>query len=418
MLLGACLLAIAGERCAAQRRTIEVENADSLVGRVIEGMEVRELIGNVRFSQERVHVACDRALQFIESGRVDLTGNVVVHDDSVVLSAPRGVYHRDERRAEAFDEVDLYDGHVRISSRYGQYFVNPRIASFRSDVRVRDTSSTLIADSLTWFRDERRSEALGAVVVENADDHVTIRGGRFENTVRPPYSRMTVDPVLVQFDTTGAGRIETLVVRSRVMESFRDSVRRLVASDSVEIARGSLSGIGGRAVFFTEGDSINLRSTPVVWYGTSQITGDSMNIYLDRRRLREVLVMGNAVAGSQADPRRPGRFDQMTGQTMRMEFEAQELQRIHVDVRAISIYHLFDDTTANGLNRTSGDRLVVRFRDRKVDAISVAGGVEGQYVPENLLAGHESDYTLEGFTWIQERPRPRVEDFRNPERRK
>jgi lipopolysaccharide export system protein LptA len=398
----------------AQGKVIDVENADSLVGRVIDGMEVRELIGHVRFSQERVRVSCDRALQFVASGRVELTGNVVVNDDSVVLTAPRGTYHRDDRRAEAFEEVDLNDGHIRITARYGEYFVTPKIAVFRTDVRVRDTSSTLTGDSLAYFRNERRSVAVGNVTVENATDNITIRGGQFENSAVPPYSRMTIRPVLVQYDTTSLGRIETLVVRGRIMESFRDSLRRLVVTDSVEIVRAALSGTGGAAVFFTEGDSIY----PVVWYGESQITGDSMNVYLEARRLHLVVVRGNAVAASRTDPRRPERLDQMTGETMQMVFEDQELQRIELEERAISIYHLYDDTTANGLNKTSGDRLVVRFRDRKVDAIAVSGGVEGQYVPENLLEGHEADYALEGFTWIGERPRPRPDDFRHPGGRK
>ncbi len=402
----------------AQEKVIDVENADSLVGREIDGVAVRELIGNVRFRQERVRVTCDRALQFVASGRVELTGNVMVYDDSVVLTAPRGVYHRDDRRAEAFDVVDLNDGHVRITARYGQYFVNPRIAAFRSDVRVRDTSSTLTADTLTYFRTERRSVAEGRVTVLNTTDNVTIRGGRFENTVVPPFSRMTGRPVLVQFDTSATGRIDTLVVRSGVMESFRDSVRRLEASDSVEIVRGALAGICGHAVFFTGGDSIRLRETPVVWYGESQITGDSMNISLLERRLHRVLVMGDALAASRSDPRRPDRFDQMTGRILRMIFEDQELQRIEVEERAVSVYHLYDDTTANGLNRTSGDRLAVRFRARKVDAITVTGGVEGQYVPESLLRGHETDYALEGFTWRETRPVPRPEDFRPPQGRK
>lgn len=417
-LLFVVVLCLPAGKTWGQGKIIDVENADSLVGRLIDGVAVRELIGSVRFRQERVRVSCDRALQFVESGRVELTGNVVVNDDSVIMTAPRGTYHRDERRAEAFEEVDLNDGHVRISARYGEYFVTPRIAVFRSDVRVRDTSSTLTGDSLVYFRNERRSVAVGNVTVENATDNITIRGGRFENTAAPPYSRMTLRPVLVQFDTTALGRIETLVVRGRVMESFRDSLRRMVVTDSVEIVRAALSGTGGTAVFFTEGDSIYLRSTPVVWYGESQITGDSMNVYLEERRLRRVVVRGNAVAASRSDPRRPERLDQMTGETMQMIFEDQELQRIELDVRAISVYHLYDDTTANGLNKTSGDRLVVRFRDRKVDAIAVSGGVEGQYVPEKLLEGHDAEYALEGFTWIEQRPQPRPDDFHRSGARK
>ena len=101
-------------------------------------------------------------------------------------------------------------------------------------------------------------------------------------------------------------------------------------------------------------------------------------------------MLGNAIAISESVPPTPGRFDQMSGETMRLLFVDRELERITVDVRAVSVYHLFDDSTANGLNRTTGDRLVMGFRDGKLDAITVIGGVEGIYVPENLLVGRRT----------------------------
>src|SRR5512139_3376475 len=84
---------------AQQDRVVVLENADSLVGLVIEGQDVRELIGNVRLVQGNVRISCDRALQFIKSGTVNLTGKVVVTDDSLTLTSPRGTYHCDARRA-------------------------------------------------------------------------------------------------------------------------------------------------------------------------------------------------------------------------------------------------------------------------------------------------------------------------------
>ena len=103
---------------------------------------------------------------------------------------------------------------------------------------------------------------------------------------------------------------------------------------------------------------------------------------------------------------------------MQLLFADQELQRIEVHTQATSMYHLYDDTAANGLNKTSGDRLVLSFKGGRLDAITVSSGVEGSYIPENLLVGHESDYALEGFNWIEDRPRPRPEDFRKNDRRK
>jgi lipopolysaccharide export system protein LptA len=384
-------------------KVIILEHADSLVGRVIDGEQARELIGNVAISQGDVHIGCDRALQLISRGTVFLAGNVVIRDDSLTLRAPRGVYHRDEHRAEAFDDVLVDDGRVRVLARYGEYFVDPRRVFFRSNVYVADSTSVIAADSLTYWRETRKSLALGRVCIHSITDNVTVYGGRLEHDAGRSYSRVTLAPFLIQLDTTG-GRIDTLQVRARVLEAYRDSTHRLVASDSVRIVRSDMAAIGNYACYYMRGDSIYLRSKPVLWYRDTQVIGDSVNIYLHRRKLERLYVGGNAFAASRGDSIRPDRIDQMVGDVLAMRFGESGLQAITLAGRAISLYHLYDDSSANGLNKTSGDRILMHFADGRAESITVYGGVEGQYVPENLVAHRESEYALPGFFWRTDRP--------------
>src|SRR5664279_2485029 len=139
--LRACALCIAivitGVATFAQgNKVVVLEYADSLLGRVIDGEEARELIGSVRIRQENVRISCDRALQFLQKGTVYLNGHVVLRDDSLTLNAPRGIYYRDERRAEAFDDVRLDDGASVLTAAYGEYFIEQRRAFFRDRVVV------------------------------------------------------------------------------------------------------------------------------------------------------------------------------------------------------------------------------------------------------------------------------------------
>lgn len=395
-------------------KLIVIENADSLVARSIGGEQARELIGNVRFSQDRVRVQCDRAVQFQQSGNVQLEGHVVIVEDSLTMTFPRGMYYREARRAVAFDSVRLDDGHVVLTARYGEYLVEPRKADFRRQVVAQDTDSKLTADSVTYFRKEQLTVARGLVTIESYPDNMTIRGGEFVSYRRQDYSRMTQSPVLVQFDTstTTPIRIDTLVVRSNVMEAFRgDTLRRVVATDSVEIIRGDLAAVAGIARFFTVGDSIHLRQSPVVWYERTQVWGDSINVYLKQRKIDLVHVMGNAFGASQSDSLRTEKFDQLAGEEMVMVFGERGMERLNVHTRATSLYHLVEDTTANGLNRTSGDTIVMVWKDKKLSTIAVHGGVEGIYVPENLLTGREMEYALPGFRWRSNRPSKRSSDF-------
>jgi lipopolysaccharide export system protein LptA len=400
-----CVLALWALALRVPAARAQEVSADTLHVKQIAGEDVRELIGHVLLTQERTRVTCERALQYIARGKFLLNGSVVVTDDSMTMRAPRGVYYRPERRAEGFDDVALDDGTTRLTAAYGEYFVEERRAFFHTHVTVIDTSSVVTADTLLYWRLTRRSIALGHVVVRSPADRLTIAGGRLEHDAGRMYSRMTVSPVMVQFDSAGDGRFDTLQVRGVVLESFRDSTRRLIARDSVELVRGDIAGTARYACFYTAGDSILLRSAPVIWYRDTQVSGDSINVYLKKRKLERLLVMGSAFAVSRSDSLHPERYDQIAGDRLTMMFGPAGLSRTDVEGRALSLYHLYDDTLANGLNRTSGDRIVMLFAGGKAETITVYGGVEGDYFPENMVHGKETDYALPGFAWRANRPR-------------
>jgi lipopolysaccharide export system protein LptA len=386
-------------------KVIVLENADNVEGKQLNGENAREFIGSVRFRQENVHISCDRALQMLQSGRVDLTGNVIVVDDSgITMKSPRGVYFRDERRAMALDSVHLSDRNVILTAKFGEYFVDPKRAFFRHQVVVHDSTSTVTADSLTYFRVDKRSIAQGNVTVYNRTDNITITGHRLDHWSEKQFSRVTEGPVLIQIDSNNTGKFDTLVVRSRVMEAYRDTLQLLLAIDSVRIIRTDLAAVCKLAKFYTQSDSIILRGFPIVWYQDTQVTGDSINVYLKRRKLDHVNVMGNAFAISQGDTNFPDRYDQITGELMHLQFADKGLQHIDVETRAISVYHLYEDSLANGLNKTSGDRIIILFDDGKVQSLRVIGGVEGRYLPENIVLGKELDYQIAGFQLYPNRP--------------
>jgi len=388
---------------AQEGNLVVLQNADSLEGRVIDGEDVRELIGNVHMTQGKVDLWCDRAIQYVRLGRVDLMGNVLVREDSLTLRAPRAAYHQEERRAEGFDGVQLDDGATILRARYGNYWIDRRLAQFSGNVLVLDSVSAATGDSLTYYRDDRRSIMVGNVSVNHRPDRVVITGGRLLHDGARDYSRVTLDPVLTQIDSSGGGR-DTLVVRALAMEAVRDSARRFLAIDSVRIVRRDLAAVAGLAVFFTDGDSIRLRKSPLIWYQETQVSGDSIDVMVRRRALESVLVSGSAKAISRSTADTVGRYDQITGEMLRMEFRDRQLSRLDVETQAISIYHLTEDSLANGLNRTTGDRILMSFEEGKIRTIRVFGGVEGQYVPENVLRGRESEYRIPGFVWRTDRP--------------
>jgi lipopolysaccharide export system protein LptA len=380
-----------------------LNHADSLVGSEINGEQVKELIGHVKFTQGKVVVTCRKAVQFIASKKISLEGDVEVLDSTMRMVGERGMYYSTERTAEAFDRVMVEDGQTELKAGYGKYFVKEKRAYFTTHVYVEDSSSVLTSDELTYFREEQHSIATGHVRIQNPANRMTIFGERFENFKKQKLSRMTISPRLLQIDTSG-GKRDTLAVTSVIMESTEDSIEQLHAIDSVHIRRSGLEAAAGSALFYTKLDSIILRRSPFIWYRSdsgdvNQLFGDSVFLRMKKRKLDKIYVRGNAHAIAEADSSWPGRYHQMTGQQIIMNFSDNKPVEIDVKKTAISLYYLFDGKTPNGVNRTSGDEVIISFRNGKIDRLKVVSGVEGQYYPERQVRGRESEYNLPGFLW-------------------
>ncbi len=392
-------------RAGAQEKdkVVILNHADSLVGAELNGERVKQLIGNVQFTQGNVVVHCRKAVQYLASNKISLEGEVEVLDSTMRMVGDHGMYYQDERVAEAYDRVMIEDGSTTVKADSGRYLVPKKIAIFRSHVFVEDSGSVLTANALTYYRDPQQSVATGNVVITNKSNGLKISGEHFDNYRRRGYSRMTEHPRVMQVDTAG-GKADTLFVTGEVLESYNDSAGTMIASDSVTVSRGDVQAEAGNAVFYTRADSIILRRTPFVWYisdsaQANQISGDSIFLRLERRKLRTAYVRGHACAISEADTLFPNRLNQMTGQEMVIAFDSSRIRQIDDRKTATSLYYLFDERKPNGVNKTSGDQVVITFRGGKVDKLKVVGSVEGQYIPERQVEGREKEYNLPGFNW-------------------
>ena len=69
---------------------ITLNYADSLVGKTVNGEQVREAIGNVSLTHNNVKITCNRVIQFYDQNKADLYGNVKVVQDTLSIFAPSG----------------------------------------------------------------------------------------------------------------------------------------------------------------------------------------------------------------------------------------------------------------------------------------------------------------------------------------
>ena len=394
---------------AQQSKIIELRHADTLNGRTIMGEDVRELIGKVHFVQIAsdgglVKVWCDRALRYMMQNKIELFGNVKVVRDSVTILSKEGVYYAEHRMMEGKNGVRLERGKTLLTAMNGKYFIDEKRSLFWDNVVLVDTSSIITCNFLNYFETETRSVATGNVHVFENTNGVNIYGDSLIHIEKNKFTRVLKLPRLVRIDTTAGGIIDTMVVVSREMQSIQDTAERFIAIDSVRLVKGDMSARCGKATYYVKSDFIALQTHPIIWSDENQITGDSIRVRMEDKRLKSMWVKNRAMAISRVDTALPNRFNQLTGRELTMYFHENKLEQVDVQKNATSLYYLFDNKEPNGANKSSGDRIFIDFVKGDVDRIKIVGGVQGQYLPEKMINKHELDYNLDGFRWYEDRP--------------
>ncbi len=429
-----------------------------MIGKTVNGEAIREVFGDVVVTQGNIRITCDHAVQFLSKNDAQLIGNVVVTEDSVTITTDQGFYYGDERKAESYSGVTLNDKKVILSADTGEYYFRLDKAFFRHNVKLYDTATTLTskvltyykkedrmvavgdvkiintesiisADSLEYFRNTRVTYAYKNVRIKNTKNNVVIYGDHLEDYAQNSYTLVNLNPLLVQVDTIYAElpdsltakssnpidalsstfKLDTLIIKSKIMEAYHDTSNIFKASDSVKIVRDRFASINDLTTYYKTEQKIITKKVneeanqPILWYENSQLTGDSITIYLNDNSIKLLDVDKKAFLLSQ-DSTFKNRFNQLSGNRIEVEFTRGDISKTRVFGGVHSIYYMFEDHTPNGLTKSSSETAMINFEDRKVSAVRLYGSPNSEYYPENKVEGKELSFTLPEYVFYKNRP--------------
>jgi lipopolysaccharide export system protein LptA len=438
-----------------------------MIGKNVNGEMVREVFGNVVLTQGNVKVTCDHAIQFISNNNAELIENVVVTQDSLTITTDRGFYYGNERKAESNSGVILDDKKVILAADSGEYFFRLSKAYFRHNVKLFDTVTTLTSKALTYFKNENRMIAIGDVKIvdkeniitsdsleyfrntrityayknvniKNFRNNVVIYGDHLEDYAKNGYTLVNLNPLLIQVDTTSiipidsvlqsssdslkTYKLDTLIIKSQTMEAFRKTDRTendssfqdiFKATDSVKIVRERFASLNDLTTYYRDDQKIitkkisNDAKQPILWYGNSQLTGDSITIYLRENRIKLLDVDNSSFLLSQ-DSIYINRFNQLSGERIEVEFSGGEISKTKVFGDVHSIYYMYEDTTRNGLTKSSSQSATINFDNKKVSEVKLYGTPSSEYYPENKVVGKELSFTLPDYVFHNNRPSKKI----------
>ena len=334
-----------------------------------------------------------------------------------MLSADSGEYYFNEDRAFFQTNVKLIDSTTKLYSDELTYFKNIDKSIAIGNVRINDGKNIITADTLIHFRKTQYSIADGDVSLRNIKDNITIVGSHLEDNGELKYTLINKNPILIKIDTTFSEAkiegedftIDTLFIKSKVMEGFRSGTNIFKATDSVKILRGNFSSINDLTTYYRDEekiitDKINENAKrPVLWYENSQLTGDSITIFLEEGQIKALDVNGNAFMLSQNKLFKE-RFDQTSSDSIYLHFEYNKLQRADFSGKVQSIYCMYNEDEPNGLVKSTAQRTVILFENNEVEQVRLFGSPTSEYHPEQKVAGLERTFTLPKFVFNENRP--------------
>lgn len=404
---------------------------DSLAGKLIGGESIREVIGHVVLRQGNIVITCQKATQYLARNNAILEGNVVVRQDTLTIEAQRGYYYGNDRIAECKTGVKLNDGKVILTAINGNYYFNEQRAYFSDKVKLYDTVSTMTCNVLNYYKNENRAVATGSVTindstntieadsmthlratrttfadgnvqVSNSRNNVVVYGNHLENYALKKYTLINEKPLLMQVDTTADGKKDTLIISSRTMESYNDTSRTFVATDSVRILRGSFASANNYSIYYRNAEKIITykrpkdTNVPVLWYEDTQLSGDSVNIFTENNRMRRIEVYNNCFILSHNEGY-DTRYDQISGDQMTIYFDSTGIQHTDVNGNVLSIYYMYEKDEANGLTKSSAQKAKIFFNKKAVSEVKLYTSPVSEYYPENLVQNNELSFTLPAF---------------------
>ncbi len=336
--------------------------ADSALVVMINGRQVRRLVGNVRFRQGDAFMSCDSAVQYTDVGVANLHGNVYITTGIRELFAEKVTYNERTRVEEASGNVMLFDSTRILSS-----------------------------ELLTYYENEEKAIARGAVSLEDTANYTILRCGYLEYQRQGGYAAAWSNPVLVKMDSTGA---DTLHIYGEKMEVF-DSGERAIVTGDVRIRRKTLDARCGAAEYLEDSDRIILTAEPSATRKFDTIFGERFELLLHEAAIETILVTGDALITSPMDTLQPGRrINKLSGQKVTMILEDEELNKILIEERAASSYYLVEEGDFRGVNNITGDFITIFIADNELVRVrihSTPGKTNGTYYPPRLEGSAEKE---------------------------
>ena len=306
-----------------------------------------------------------------------ILGPTTIEGDSGIIYATRGTYRTEEDVATLLDRAEIVSG-----------------------------SRWMTGDSLIYDRPAHFADLYGSVILRDTAESMELRGNHVMYNDSTECSEAIDHAYIYEYSDsdhlfTGADRMQLIKV---------DSVNNIAKGvGNVRTWRRDAQAVADSMIYLTQDSVMKMYGRPFVWSGLSQVTGDSIRLFMKNGSVERALIGENAYMSQHL---RNKYYNQMRGREVEAYFHEGEMDSVWTRGNAETIYFSENkDSIQTEQTHTQSSEILTQLENREVVRILLLGQTKGRTKPIFLV--EESDLVYPDFVWFPEgRPVDSLDIFR------
>ena len=414
---------------------------------------------------DSIDIVSDRLKYNGETHFLELFDNVVMKNDSMTLMTQYMTYDRDKHLACYPHHGTIIRNDKKMVSVKGYYRDDIKLFYFHDDVVATMPDYQLFTDTLNYDYAAEKMSFEGPTTIINKDNilkgergyydmfrdfiHIN-KNARYNNKEQHLESdTMIYDKAnehafalnhVIMLDTTHKAVVEgdyaelfqkrgdgyvtkkmrtlyysekdTLFLHADTLFMFFDTAtreaKRFTYFHNVRFFRNDVQGKCDTMNYTLSDSVVLMRHEPVIWAENSQLSGDSINVFISNSTIDSALLYPNAfiIQKDTIDG-----FNQIKGRMMTAYFKDSELKHVYNDGNAETIYFLREDNGSMiGINVSQSVAMDIKIENNTISRIKYFKKTNETLYPSKDLDEHGR--YLKGFIWLDElRPKDRDDIF-------
>lgn len=321
--------------------------------------------------------------------------------DSVVLENPQFTlysdtlkYNTDSKIATILGPSEIVSDSATIISSLGWYNTITNESMLLDQSVVVSGTKLLSGDSIFYNRELGFGEVFGNMSIKDTAQQVMLTGNYGYYNEKTQFAFATDSALLYEYSQQ-----DTLFLHADTMTmvTIDEKFKEIKAYHGVRFFRPDLQGVCDSMQFNSKDSVLYMFQDPILWNETYQLSGDTIEVFLNDSTIDWAHVIASAFAIQEIDS---VSYNQLGGSDLKAFFQNQTVERLEVSGNAESVFYPIDDKNGSfiGMNKTKSGYLTMWMRYSKLDKLKIWPSPQGTLTPIPDLT-REARF-LKNFQWF------------------